>query len=540
MTLPNTSFDPNLVTNSTLANLIDDKIMAVLTLLADILGVDLGAQRTLNTALASFNTSTGKFETISVEGAPGVHGVIVTDSTNSSTWRITADNSGTYETFYVDKYNGATWDPILEIDEENGVYHYGMAAYLGTSTIDEITAGTGLSGGGTTGTVNIDIENLGVGTAQLADDSVTADKLAANAVVDANVASAAAIDGSKFKDKSIEETKIKTTTITDVNLVLMGNASDGAEWGQVGTDGIGDGVVTTAKLEANCVNTAAMTTEGATNGYVLRASSDPKTPVWGQVPTAGVGDLAVTEGKIYTGAVTVNKIGALAVTDAKIANNTITVSKLAGGSSGYALVGAGLGSSPSFTYLSGTKLTDNTVSLAKIYTTGATDGYVLTATGSGTAPAWEAPPSGFDGAVIRLTRTNYQTINNDSWTAISWTEEDIDNMGWVSLGAGDSTIQVGADGYYFVHAHCQFAYSAETGAEIAAIQLTGDEGHHYDKITFVAGNGLSAGPVVQTSAVMYLTTASTIQVLVYQNTGGSLNTGLGISQIGLHIHKVSD
>jgi hypothetical protein len=76
-------------------------------------------------------------------------------------------------------------------------------------TITGVTAGAGLSGGGTSGTVNIAIGASGVGTAQLADQGVTTAKLA-----DSNVTTAKLTNGSvttaKLADGNVTDAKIAT------------------------------------------------------------------------------------------------------------------------------------------------------------------------------------------------------------------------------------------------------------------------------------------------------------------------------------------
>lgn len=72
------------------------------------------------------------------------------------------------------KFNSTTnqWEPDTDNNSPGG-----------GGTITGVTAGTGLSGGGTSGNVTVGITNGGVGTTQLADNGVTAPKIAAGQVV---------------------------------------------------------------------------------------------------------------------------------------------------------------------------------------------------------------------------------------------------------------------------------------------------------------------------------------------------------------------
>lgn len=126
------------------------------------------------------------------------------------------------------------------------------------------------------------IKSGGVGSTQLATDSVTSAKIAANAV-----------GSSELADDAVDTNAIQDDAVTQAKIAA----------GAVGTTELGADAVTSAKLADDAVGSEHIQT--------------------GAVGSSEIATGAVTTAKIAAGAVTTTELGADAVTSAKIADNAI-------------------------------------------------------------------------------------------------------------------------------------------------------------------------------------------------------------------------
>ena len=134
-------------------------------------------------------------------------------------------------------------------------------------------------------------------TAGIEDLAVTTGKLAANAVTTAKV-DASGLAAAALATDSVTTAKIQALAVTEAKIAV--------------------GAVTVAKLSDDAVTAAKLADDAVATASIIASA----------VTEAKIGASAVTEAKIGTGAVTETKIGAGAVTVAKIADTQITYAKL--------------------------------------------------------------------------------------------------------------------------------------------------------------------------------------------------------------------
>lgn len=149
-----------------------------------------------------------------------------------------------------------------------------------------------------------------------------------------------------------------------------------------------------------------------------------------------------------------------------------------------------------------------------------TNGQVLTADSTAaTGLAWATPASptlSFSGTL--LDNSTFQTISNNTITAITWSVETYDTNAFHSTSTNTQriTIPSGKAGYYMVGG--QFGLDTNTtGNRILSIYKNGSE---YKRLLLQPGN---LEPTIGISAPISLTVGDYVELRFFQNSGGNRN-----------------
>ena len=171
-----------------------------------------------------------------------------------------------------------------------------------------------------------------IGTNQIGDSAMTAEKIADGAIItttlaDGSVTSAKILDGTiiaqDIADGSIVTVKVADGAITTAKIadgsITAGKVADSA----ITSTKIADGAIVTVKLADSAVSTSKLADNAVVSVKLADGAVTTAKILDGTITAADLATGAVTELKIADGAVTTSKIADYAVTSLKLATNAI-------------------------------------------------------------------------------------------------------------------------------------------------------------------------------------------------------------------------
>jgi hypothetical protein len=246
---------------------------------------------------------------------------------------------------------------------------------------------------------NAKITDATITGAKLANDTITATQIAANAIGSSELADNA-VDTAAITDLNVTTDKLAATSVTTAKIAdsavtfVKTNFSDGDIPGakltaaSVTATQLATNSVTATELADNAVDTAAIVNSAVTGAKIASDTITAGNIAANAIGASELADNAVDSGAIATDAVTTakitnlnittDKLAANAVTAAKIADNTITATQIAANAVGSseladnAVDTAAIANSAvtdgKISGVSGTKITDGTITAAKLNT----------------------------------------------------------------------------------------------------------------------------------------------------------------------------
>ena len=208
-----------------------------------------------------------------------------------------------------------------------------------------------------------------VDTAAITDLNVTTGKLAATAVTTVKIADSAVtfaktnfsdgdIPGAKLTAASVTATQLATNSVTATE--LADNAVDTAAIASTAVTGakIASDTITSGHIAANAIGSSELADNAVDSGAIASNA----------VTTAKVTDLNITTGKLANNAVTAAKITDNTITATQIAANAVGSSELADNAVDTAAIANSAVTDGKISGVSGTKITDATITAAKLNT----------------------------------------------------------------------------------------------------------------------------------------------------------------------------
>lgn len=190
----------------------------------------------------------------------------------------------------------------------DGTTRWNLLDYYAIGTITGVTAGSGLTGGGTSGNV----------TLSLSESALTVNYLSAK--------------GDLITALGDNDPTLLPVGDTDNDVLQVASAEPtGLKYGKVQTSAIANGAVTEAKILDTSISTAKIQDNAVTAGKIATNAVTSTKIQTNAVTGDKIADGSVSSSKIATNAINTNQIVDLAVTGAKFADNSITSAKIANG-----------------------------------------------------------------------------------------------------------------------------------------------------------------------------------------------------------------
>ena len=208
-----------------------------------------------------------------------------------------------------------------------------------------------------------------VDTAAITDLNVTTDKLAATSVTTAKIAdSAVTFVKTNFSDGDIPGAKLTADSVTATQLATNSVTATELADNAVDTAAIASAAVTTAKIASNTITADNIAADAIGSSELADNAVDSGAIATNAVTTAKITNLNVTTDKLAANAVTAAKIADDTITATQIAANAVGSSELADNAVDTAAIANSAVTDVKISAVSGTKITDGTITAAKLNT----------------------------------------------------------------------------------------------------------------------------------------------------------------------------
>ena len=215
----------------------------------------------------------------------------------------------------------------------------------------------------------VDIIDENVTSAKLAVGAVTAVKLDNNAVITAKIAdSAVTFVKTNFSDGDIPGAKLTSASVTSTQLANNSVTANELADDAVDTAAIANTAVTGAKIASDTITAGNIAANAIGASELADNAVDTAALTSNAVTTAKITDLNITTGKLANNAVTAAKIANDTITATQIAANAVGSSELADNAVDTAAIANSAVTDGKISGVSGTKITDATITAAKLNT----------------------------------------------------------------------------------------------------------------------------------------------------------------------------